>query len=112
MTALTPDSIAGTVRRKARRARDNVAAAKEELAAANETLKEALPRRDTDAIAQAAERTVVAEEEVRQAAHELEVVNELLDDGSPTTTPPPAEGAQGSSGEGVRSLLPRIKRSG
>ena len=109
MTALTPDSIAGTVRRKARRARDSVAAAKDELAAANATLKQALPRRDTDAIAQAAERTVVAEEEVRQAAHELEVVNELLDDGSPT---PPVEGAPGSSGEGVRSLLPRIKRSG
>jgi hypothetical protein len=109
MAALTPDSIAGTVRRKARRARDNVAAAKEELAAANETLKEAVPRRDADAIAQAAERTVVAEEEVRQAAHELEVVNELLDDGTPA---PPAGGAPGASGEGVRSLLPRIRRSG
>ena len=109
MTALTPDSIAGTVRRKARRARDNVAAAKEELAAANQTLKEALPRRDTDAIAQAAERTVVGEEEVRQAAHELEVVDELLDDGSPTA---PAGGSEGASGEGVRSLLRRIKRPG
>ena len=109
MTALTPDSIAGTVRRKARRARDNVTAAKEELAAANETLKEALPRRDNDAIADAAERTVVAEEEVRQAAHELELVNELLDDGSPTPAPA-ADDAKGASGEGVRSLLPRIRR--
>jgi len=110
MTALTPDSIAGTVRRKARRARDNVAAAKEELAAANETLRQALPRRDTDAIAQAAERTAVAEEEVGQAAHELEVVNELLDDGTAPT--PPGGGTHGASGEGVRSLLPRIKRPG
>jgi hypothetical protein len=109
MTALTPDSIAGTVRRKARRARDNVAAAREELAAANETLKEALPRRDTEAIAEAAERTVVAEQEVIQAAHELDVVDELLDDGSPRPTPG-ASGARGASGEGVRSLLPRIKR--
>ncbi len=109
MPALTPDSIAGTVRRKARRARDNVAAAKEELAAANETLKDALPRRDADAIAQAAGRTLVAEEEVRQAAHELEVVNELLEDGAPVPTPP-ASGAHGASGEGVRSLLPRIRR--
>ena len=109
MTALTPDSIAGTVRRKARRARDNVAAAKDELAAANETLKEALPRRDTDAIAHAAAGTVVAEEEGRHAAHELEVVNELLDDGSPT---PPVDGDRGSSGEGVRSLLPRLRRRG
>ena len=109
--ALTSDSIVGTVRRKARRAQDNVRAAEEELAAANETLKEALPTRDVEAIAEAAERTVVAEEEVRQAAHELEVVSELLDDGSP---PPgaPAAGAQGASGEGVRSLLPWIKRRG
>ncbi len=109
--ALTTDSIAGTVRRKARRAQDSVKAAEEELAAANETLKEALPRRDTEAIARAAERTVVAEEEVRQAAHELDVVNELLDDGSPAPATP-AGASKGASGEGVRSLLPRIRRGG
>jgi hypothetical protein len=108
---LTPDSLTGTVRRKARRAHDNVKAAEEELAAANETLKEALPRRDTEAIAQAAERTVVAEEEVRQASHELEVVDELLDDGSPAPVPT-AGASKGASGEGVRSLLPRIRRRG
>jgi hypothetical protein len=101
--ALTPDSMAGTVRRKTRRAHDNVKAAEEELLAANEALKEALPRRDLGAIAEAAERTVVAEEEVREAAHELEVVNELLD-GSPSSPP-----ASGASGEGVRSLLPWLK---
>ena len=110
--ALTPESIAGSVRRKARRAHDNVKAAEEELAAANQTLKEALPRRDTEAIAQAAERTVVAEEEVRQAAHELEVVDELLDDGSPGKAPSPGPAAGAGSGEGVRSLLPRIRRRG
>ncbi len=104
--ALTPQSIAGTARRKAQRARKNVQAAEVELVAANEALKEALPRRDVEAIAEAAERTVVAEEEVRQAAHELDVVDQLLDDGTPAPSPPTHEGG----GEGVRSLLPLIKR--
>jgi len=104
--ALTTESIAGTVQRKARRAQKNVKAAEEELLAANEVLKEALPRKDVGAIAQAAERTVHAEEEVRQAAHELEVVNELLADGSAAAVPV----ASGASGEGSRSLLPWLKR--
>lgn len=107
--ALTSDSIVGIVRRKTRRARDSVKAAEEELAAANGTLRDALPTRDVGAIAEAAERTVVAEEEVRQAAHELEVVSELLDDGPGSS--PPSDGAAGG-GEGVRSLLPRIRRGG
>ncbi|TFZ06233.1 hypothetical protein EZ313_06200 [Ramlibacter henchirensis] len=106
--ALTSQSIAGTVRRKARRAQENVKAAEGELIAANEELKEAMPRRDVEAIAHAAERTLVAEEEVRQAAHELEVVDELLDDGS--AGPPAPSGTEGASGEGVRSLLPRLRR--
>lgn len=106
--ALTPQSIAVTVRRKARRAQQNVKSAEEELTAANDALKEAIPRRDVEAIAQAAERTVVAEEEVRQAAQELEVVDQLLDDGTPPAGPSGA--ASGASGEGVRSLLPLIRR--
>ncbi|KQT08054.1 hypothetical protein [Ramlibacter sp. Leaf400] len=105
--ALTPDSIAGTVRRKARSAHDNVKAAEEDLVAANAALKAALPRRDVDAIAQAAERTVVAEEEVRQAAHDLDVVNELLVDALPPAGV--SGGSGGASGEGARSLLPWLR---
>jgi len=109
--ALTPDSISGTVRRKAKRAQHNVKAAEEELVAANEALKGALPARDLETIAQAAERTVVAEEEVRQAAHELEAVSELLQDGAAAAAPcQPAPG--GASGEGARSLLPFLRRGG
>jgi hypothetical protein len=116
--ALTQESMAGTVRRKARRAQENVKAAEQELVAANEMLKEALPVRDTEAIAQAAERTLVAEEEVREAAHELEIVNTLLQDGAATPAPDCAvavaatQGAvpAGASGEGTRSLLPYLQR--
>lgn len=100
--ALTQESLSGAARQKARRARQNVKAAEEDLVAANEVMKEALPRRDVEAIAEAAELTVTAEEEVRQAAQELEAVEELLDGSKP-----PSLG--GTSGEGASSLLPWLR---
>jgi hypothetical protein len=101
--ALTPDSVSTTVRRKARRAHDSVKSAEVDLAAAQQALQAALPRRNVEAITQAAQRALHAEEEVRKAAHELEEVDELLE-GSPSGRP---EG--GASGEGARSLLPWLK---
>ena len=97
--ALTQESLTGAARRKAQSARRRVKAAEGELETANRVLRNALPRRDVEAIAEAAERTAVAEGEVREAAHELQAVSELLADGRP-----PANGD--ASGEGVRSLLP------
>lgn len=98
--ALTHESLTRAARRKAQRAQDKVKAAELQLDTANRTLRRAIPRRDVEAIAEAAEQTAVAEEEVREAAHELEAVNELLDDDRPVA------GHGGASGEGVRSLLP------
>jgi len=99
--ALTQESLTRAARRKAQLAQYKVQSAEEQLESANSTLREAIPRKDVDAITQAAERTAVAEIEVRQAAHELEAVTELLDDAK---VPSAANGA--ASGEGVRSLLP------
>jgi hypothetical protein len=98
--ALSTDSLRGVARRKAQRARQKVQSAENELDAANEALEQAIPRRDVDAIAEAAKRTVRAEAEVHEAADELDAVDELLRD--------PAAGAQhaGASGEGTKSLLP------
>jgi len=104
--ALTDESARSVIQRKAKRAQRSVKAAEADLAAANETLKEALPRKDVEAITEAAELTMTAEEEVREAAHELEVVNELLQDAAP----PPGGGR--TSGEGLRSLLDRMKGGG
>jgi hypothetical protein len=105
--ALTSDSIRYAVRRKAKRAQDNVHAAEEELHAANVELRKALPRHDEQAIAHAAQRTLFAEEEVRLAAQELEAVSELLNDGTPI------EYTSGNaSGEGAHSLLPWLRRRG
>src|SRR6476661_5076411 len=98
--ALTQESLSLAARRKAQRAHDKVKAAEQQLDAANRTLRQAIPRKDVEAIAEAAQQTTVAEEDVREAAHELEAVNELLDEGSPVA------GHGGASGEGVRSLLP------
>ena len=98
--ALTSDSMRGAARRKAQRAREKVREAETQLEAANGALKEAIPLRDVEAIAEAAERTARAEEEVHEAAHELEIVDALLQDGAAAVPPP------GKSGEGARSLLP------
>lgn len=98
--ALTHESLTGAARRKAQRAQDKVKAAELHLDTANRTLRSAIPRRDVEAIAEAAGQTAVAEEEVREAAHELEAVNELLDENRTVA------GHGGASGEGVRSLLP------
>lgn len=98
--ALTQESLTRAARRKAQRAQDKVKSAELQLGAANRTLRRALPRKDVEAIAEAAEQTAVAEEEVREASHELEAVTELLDESHPVV----ANGA--ASGEGVRSLLP------
>ena len=98
--ALTQDSLSRAARRKAQRAQEMVKAAEQQLDSANRTLRRAIPRNDVEAITEAAQQTAVAEEEVREAAHELEAVNELLDEGRPIA------GHGGASGEGVRSLLP------
>ena len=100
--ALTQESLSRAARRKAQRAQDKVKAAEQQLDSANRTLRRAIPRRDVEEIAEAAERTALAEEEVREAALELEAVNELLDGNRPVA------GHGAASGEGVRSLLPFV----
>jgi hypothetical protein len=98
--ALTHESLTRAARRKAQRAQVKVHSAEEQLETANSALREAIPRKDVEAITQAAQLTAVAEIEVHEAAQELEAVTELLDDGAV----PPANGS--ASGEGVRSLMP------
>jgi hypothetical protein len=98
--ALTQESLTSAARRKAQRAQRKVKNAEGELETANRTLRRAIPSKDIEAIAQAAVRTAIAEDEVRDAAHELEAVSELLVEGSGSV----AHGA--ASGEGVQSLLP------
>ncbi len=102
--ALSNESVAGAVRRKAQAARRKVQAAEAELATANAELKRAIPCKDVEAIAEAAERTVTAEDDVREAAHELEAVDELL------APPAAATGSGHASGEGARSVLPWLRK--
>lgn len=101
--SLTGVSIQQAVKRKAQRARQKVMAAEDDLVAANEVLRRAIPQRDVEAIAKAAEHTVSAEDDVRIAAQELEAVTVLLE--TPPTQPPGA-----ASGEGADSVLPYLKR--
>ncbi len=102
--ALTTDSLRSVAHRKAQRAHEKVRVAEHELEAANETLKEAIPLRDVEAITEAAERTLRAEGEVHDAAHELEAVDELLREATA------AAHADGASGHGAKALLPYLGR--
>ena len=100
--ALTSTSIAAAARSKADHAQQHVRTAETQLHAANEELKDALPRHNLKKVEQAAERTVAAEAQVKQAADELEVVKVLLDaQRDAAHAPAPAA----ASGEGTRSLL-------
>jgi uncharacterized protein involved in propanediol utilization len=101
--ALTQDSLTRVAQHKAQGARRQVKAAEAQLEAANELLKEAIPSRDVEAITKAAQRTAVAEDEVREAAHALEAVDQLLELSQEPV--PPA----GRSGEGAGSLLPLLR---
>lgn len=105
--ALNSRSLAAAAKKKAQLAQSKVLSAKTELDAANSALKRALPKRDIPSIAEAAKRTVVAEEELVTAAEELEGVNHLLDD-QLASGGGPAPGRR--SGQGAKSVVPHLKQ--
>ena len=105
--ALTARSIAAAARKKAQHVQDTVRGAEHDLKVANETLQEIAPVHSGARVRRAAVRTAAAEEQMRQAADELEAVKALLDDSvQPDDTP-----AGHRSGEGSQSVLPHVKAS-
>lgn len=106
--ALTLRSLASAAKRRARRAHEHVEEARQELAAANEELQVAIPSGDVSRVRDAHERTQSAERAVVEASEELDVVRELLSEDAG------AERLAGASasGEGVRSLIKSLRRSG
>lgn len=104
--ALTLRSLATAAKRRAQLAHVHVEQARHELAAANQELDDAIPTGDVSRIRGAHERTQEAEREVTEASEELEVVGELLSDGSEPERP----GEQGAPGQGVRSLAKLLRQ--
>ena len=105
--ALTLRSLASAAKRRASRAHAHVEDARRELVAANADLDKAIPSRDVRRIRRAHDRTLGAERAVAQASHELEVVGELLSEG----TEPGRPADTSSSGEGVRSLVESLRQA-
>jgi hypothetical protein len=109
--ALSKDALVGAAARKAKKVQGQLHEAEAELHSANETLVKAVPSRDQKEIDAAVQQNVVAEEKVRDAADELEVVQELLRDADASaqvagSTPP----SSGQSGQGLKSLMPHLAR--
>jgi hypothetical protein len=108
MSVLSSKSLTAAVKERAERAQARVLKAKRELDAANLALSQALPRGDVATIRRAAERTVVAEEEVQHAADELERINVLLEEDLQGHTGDTKPGSR--SGQGSTSLMSHIKK--
>ena len=109
--ALTQASLVSTAGRKAKRVQRKLHEAEAELHTANEILVEAVPANDKESIDAALEQNVAAKEKVHDAAEELEVVNTLLSDADQpeqATDEPPS--SKGNTGQGVKSLIPHLKR--
>ena len=109
--ALTQASLVSTAGRKAKRVQRKLKEAEAELHTANETLVEAVPAHDKESIDAALEQNAAAKEKVHDAAEELEVVSALLsDDDQPTQVTNEPMDSTGKTGQGLKSLIPYLKR--
>jgi hypothetical protein len=105
--ALAPADLASAASRKADKVQRKLHEAEVELHTANSVLVKAVPggkRRDLN---QAVEQNVAAEAKVHEAAEELEIVKELLDNAEGAVAAA-TSGAQGRTGQGVKSLIQHL----
>lgn len=104
--AVTPQALAAAAGRKTRRVQKKLHEAENEMRSANEVLSHTPHAKEID---EAVQRNADAERKVHEAAEELEVVKEMLEDGDGKHPPKPSESSEGKTGHGVRSLLPHLK---
>jgi hypothetical protein len=108
--ALTQAALVAAAGRKADKVQRKLHEAEAELHTANQILVKAVPTRDNDDIDAAVEQNVAAEGKVHDAVEELEVVKELLADSEAPAGMEKDPGAQGRSGQGVKSLIAHLGR--
>ena len=117
--ALTAEAIAAAASKKAAKAQRQLVEAEAELQISSAALQEVLPAGAGAKVEAALQHNAAAEEKVHEAAEDLETVKELLSDGQPESTPdqrparprPRKQAAAGKSGEGVRSLMPHLRKN-
>lgn len=102
--AVTPQSLASVAGRKTRRVQKKLHDAENDMRSADEVLEHAPHAREVD---EALERSATARRKVHEAAEELDMVKEILENADPREAPRPA--SPGKTGHGVRSLLPHLK---
>ncbi|MGZ5195158.1 MAG: hypothetical protein ACXWJM_08325 [Ramlibacter sp.] len=112
---LTPDALASAAGKKTVKVQRKLRAAEGELRTANTVLRKAVPKNARRDIDEALAENTAAEQKVREATDELEVVSELLGAAAGDSHAGAAdEGAgdepKGRSGQGARSLLPHLSR--
>jgi hypothetical protein len=102
--AVTPQALAAAAGRKTRRVQCKLHQAERDMRSANDVLAHTPHATEID---DAVQRNADAERKVHEAVEELEVVKEMLTHADPdsATPAPPA----GTSGDGVKSLLPHLK---
>jgi hypothetical protein len=103
--AVSPQEMAEAAARKARRVQRKLHEAEREMHTANEVLLHGPHAHEVD---EAVQRNSDAERKVHEAVEELEVVKEMLHPpaGAGSPSAPPGQ----SSGDGVKSLLPHLKK--
>jgi hypothetical protein len=108
VSAVAPSALNKLARGKTRKVTQKLQAAEQELHTANAALVDTLPPKLKQEVGEALEQTLSAEEKVREATEELEVVTELLalqqdhEDGS---LAPPGQ----KSGHGAQSVMLHIR---
>lgn len=109
--AVAPAALQAAARKRTLRVQRKLEVAENELHRANDVLAEAIPRRDVQQISSAVEDNLAAEEKVREAAEELQIVQELLADEAQTAASKAIDSkVGGASGQGVQSLIPHLSR--
>jgi hypothetical protein len=102
--ALTPQSLASVAGRKTRRVQKKLHDAEMDMRFADEVLEHGPHAKE---IEEALERNANARRKVHEAAEELDVVKEILE--NTDAREPTRPSSPGKTGQGVRSLLPHLK---
>jgi len=111
--AVTQASLVATAGRKAHKVHRKLQQAETELHTANQILTRKAQQPDGKKDMEiAVKQNVAAEEKVRDATQELQVVKELLAEAdSDAHRGKSAQGSTGQSGDGVKSLIPHLERN-
>lgn len=115
-SAVSATDLASTAGIKAAKVQRKLKAAEVELSRTNAVLVKELPPKERKLVAEAIKDNQAAEEKVREAADELEVVSELLTDAQAVDAAPKGgkgnkSVATGKTGQGAKSLIPHLRHN-